>query len=332
LVLESIKKHKLLSTAHYDYEGIAVDLIECQLLKPHGRHPSKIQAHRIDKIIRNIKRNIGNKFDKVFVHFPSAFMGIDELFAEEIPTIATFHNADIITLKNENCKCLKYVNKFSSWGSRSNKIQEYLLKLTHKQVHQIYSGIDESLLISKEELEKKIDTALDRMIIVYAGNLIPLKNVDILVEAVKKFSNKQQVQLRIIGDGQEEEKLKKIAGDNEDIIFLGRLSREETIIQMREANVFAMVSSPETFGLVYIESMGQGCITIGSVGEGIDGVIVDGENGYLVKPRNVEDLYNRLLNIRLLTMEEKERIILNAYKTASDMTDKKMAQAYFDAI
>ena len=49
---------------------------------------------------------------------------------------------------------------------------------------------------------------------------------------------------------------------------------------MEESDVFAMVSSPETFGLVYIEAMAKGCVTIGSKGEGIDGVIVNNENGF----------------------------------------------------
>ena len=32
-----------------------------------------------------------------------------------------------------------------------------------------------------------------------------------------------------------------------------------------------------------LEAMGEGCITIGTKGEGIDGIIRDGENGFLVE-------------------------------------------------
>ena len=37
-----------------------------------------------------------------------------------------------------------------------------------------------------------------------------------------------------------------------------------------------MISELETFGLVYIEAMAAGCITIASRNEGFDGIIKDG--------------------------------------------------------
>ena len=40
-----------------------------------------------------------------------------------------------------------------------------------------------------------------------------------------------------------------------------------------------MISSPETFGLAYLEAMARGNIVIGTKGWGIDGIVIDGENG-----------------------------------------------------
>ena len=52
---------------------------------------------------------------------------------------------------------------------------------------------------------------------------------------------------------------------------------------MAGADFFVMPSYPEGLGIVYLEAMGEGCITIGTKGEGIDGIIRDGENGFLVE-------------------------------------------------
>lgn len=49
-----------------------------------------------------------------------------------------------------------------------------------------------------------------------------------------------------------------------------------------------MPSYPEGFGIVYLEAMASGCVTIGTKGEGIDGFIRDGENGFLVPPDDVD--------------------------------------------
>ena len=119
-----------------------------------------------------------------------------------------------------------------------------------------------------------------------------------------------------------------LAKKDNSIIFRGRMSREATIEKMRESDVFLMVSSPETFGLVYIEAMAQGCITIGSRNEGIDGVIRDGENGFLVKPRNIEELKECLEKIVFMSKEQKQEIVHSAYRDASKMTDENMANKY----
>ena len=59
------------------------------------------------------------------------------------------------------------------------------------------------------------------------------------------------------------------------------MKREEVIRQMDNHDVFVMISRNETFGLVYLEAMARGCITIASRNEGFDGVIEHGVNGFL---------------------------------------------------
>ena len=98
---------------------------------------------------------------------------------------------------------------------------------------------------------------------------------------------------------------------------------------MREADVFVMVSSPETFGLVYIEAMAQGCITIGSLNEGIDGIIENRKNGFLVSAADVNELTSCFKEIYSMGHEQKKNIITSAYRDASKMTDSCMAEAYF---
>ena len=42
-----------------------------------------------------------------------------------------------------------------------------------------------------------------------------------------------------------------------------------------------MVSDNETFGMVYIEAMLAGCVTIASKAGGVDGVIIDGKMDFI---------------------------------------------------
>ncbi|MCG8523316.1 MAG: glycosyltransferase [Pseudomonadales bacterium] len=53
---------------------------------------------------------------------------------------------------------------------------------------------------------------------------------------------------------------------------LGRLTPTELLKVYRNSRVFVMPSFTETFGLVYLEALSQGCSVICSRGEGIDGI------------------------------------------------------------
>jgi len=78
--------------------------------------------------------------------------------------------------------------------------------------------------------------------------------------------------------------------------------------------------------------MSQGCIVIASKGEGFDGIIVDGENGFLCEPGNSNQLASIYRRINSLSKEEKESISINAMKTAACFTDAKVAERYLDSV
>jgi glycosyltransferase involved in cell wall biosynthesis len=116
------------------------------------------------------------------------------------------------------------------------------------------------------------------------------------------------------------------------VTILGKLSRDEVQRKMVESDVFAMVSKPEAFGLVYVEAMSKGCITIGTKGQGIDGVIEHGENGFLCEARNVQALKDIIVAINQMSYDDKMNLASKAIKTASLLTDRKVASDYLNKI
>ncbi len=308
----------------YVYDGISVHLLEYQLLVPRTNHLAFLQAKNAEQ---RITKFVGASFvpDKVFVHFPCSFSGITRLSQFDCPTMAVLHNVDIYTL-NKNRKLSREITLYKNIGGRNKKICDTASKMLSRESRLVLSGIDEALIPSFDLIEKKSVQSSGPIKIVYAGNLIKLKNVDVILSALEKVSFDYQCD--IIGDGPEMQKLISMAHGDPRITFRGRMSREATIEKMREADVFVMVSSPETFGLVYLEAMAQGCITIGSKNEGIDGVIIDGKNGFLVVPGNAEELAECLERISAMEPDQKKEVILAAYHDAADMTDFSMAGKY----
>lgn len=63
---------------------------------------------------------------------------------------------------------------------------------------------------------------------------------------------------------------------------------------MAKCDIFCLPSYQEGFGVAYLEAMSLGKPVIGVSGQGIQDAIVNGENGMLVKPQNIDDIVNAL--------------------------------------
>ena len=114
--------------------------------------------------------------------------------------------------------------------------------------------------------------------------------------------------------------------------FHGRLSRDQVQEKLREADCFAMISENEVFGLVYLEAMASGCLTIASRDGGVDGIIVDSVNGFLCEQGNAVELSEILNKVSTLEKSEAMRIRQEALKTVSDYSDNRVAQRYLTDI
>ncbi|WP_216663387.1 glycosyltransferase family 4 protein, partial [Bacillus haikouensis] len=256
-----------------------------------------------------------------------------------IPVILTLHQTDLKNLNNypkRYKRFTKIINNIDKIGFRSDALKRQfdLLNISYSESFLAPSGIEENVLIKNILLEKKINSQAKNIFI--AANMIPLKNIDILIKAFDEVAKKNKhIYLKIAGDGPEKNKLEKLVNQlklNNRIEFLGFLTREEVLSHMESSDIFAMVSSPETFGLVYLEAMAKGCITIGSLGEGIEGVIQDGINGFLCEPKNIGKLAEKLTTALELDSRNKSDILHNAVDTASKMTGKQMSKNYLEVL
>ena len=323
LNLQNAKKINGFET-NYEWDEICVHLLEYQLLVPRSNTLTAWQAKNAKWRIEHFLSE-SSVPDKVFVHFPCTFRGITCLTNFTCPSMAVLHNIDVHLLQKKP-KLAAELNRYCNIGGRNEHICNTVSACLSRKCVPVFSGIDEALIPNLDWIERKMAQRKDRVRIVYAGKLISLKNVDVIIKALQCVSFEYQCE--IIGDGPEKKHLEDMARGCSNIVFRGKMSREATIKKMREADIFVMVSSPETFGLVYIEAMAQGCITVGSKNEGIDGILQDGENGFLVEPRNIDKLKDCFNDIFIMSKEQKNAIIFSAYCKAAEMTDQKMAKLY----
>ena len=130
--------------------------------------------------------------------------------------------------------------------------------------------------------------------------------------------------MTIIGEGREGKYLKTISDKP---IFLGYQPSNIVYEKMRDADIFVLPSQNETFGMVYLEAMASGCITVGIENEGIAGIIKNGINGYLTNLDNLKEDIEKIIN------SDSQNIILEeSYKTILKYTEKKAALNYLNNV
>lgn len=169
---------------------------------------------------------------------------------------------------------------------------------------------------------------------IYVGSLIKRKHLDVVVRAFLSTAREKDT-LTVVGGGPEEESLKTLVRDlnaGSKVIFTGRVPREEVLKLMGDAQVFTLISHGETYGMVYIEAMLQGCLTIASKGEGFDGIIQDGVNGFICAPGDQQALERVYERIAGMTTEERNKIGQAAIDTAIHYSEREVAERYLNDI
>ena len=206
-----------------------------------------------------------------------------------IPTVITIHGLDAYFTRQVRGIAGKLCQSVSNfvYGSAarligvSQRVCDQLSKGNPSQVNAtvIYNGVNPAVFHPSRE-------APGDVIILSVGNLIPTKGHELLLRSFAEVLNKfPHAQCEIIGDGPERSRLDRLSdqlGIAKRVQFLGRQNRDQVAEAMRRCSVFALPSSYEGLGCVYLEAMSAEKPVIACRGQGIDEVIEDGSNGMLV--------------------------------------------------
>lgn len=102
----------------------------------------------------------------------------------------------------------------------------------------------------------------------------------------------------IVGDGDDRPRLEALAretGLTDRVIFAGNVPQQELADYYRLADAFAMPSTGEGFGIVFLEAAAAGLPVVGGNRDGSVDALADGEIGTLVDPLDEEALAAALL-------------------------------------
>ena len=181
----------------------------------------------------------------------------------------------------------------------------------------------------------------EKLIVLFLGEIGKRKGIYDLLEALTKYKELygNNIQLIIGGNG-EVEKVKSYILEKhlKDIVeYKGWVSGNDKVHLLNSADIFVLPSYNEGLPISILEAMGYGIPVITTPVGGIPEVIIDGENGLLVSPGDVDGLFNAILELAKDTslrkkMSESSRrgILLHLPNSVSDTLGKLYKQLLKD--
>jgi phosphatidylinositol alpha-mannosyltransferase len=240
------------------------------------------------------------KFDLLHVHEPEVpMLGAQIVAKASCPVIATFHAIHPETPMGRSIETFRIpwsksiFSRLTALTAVSNAAATFVRERTGRDVTIIPNGID----LQKYTYEPQ-PKAPKQKTILYVGRLEKRKGVIYLIKAYAALAgSRDDVSLVLAGDGDLRDNLEEYVKDNKipRVTFLGFVSEAKKLQLLHEAAVFC---SPalygESFGIVLLEAMASGTVTVAGDNVGYAGVLAGTGRLSLVNPKHLTEFARRL--------------------------------------
>jgi len=186
--------------------------------------------------------------------------------------LAEYQNADYISVPSAFV-----ARTFVSCGVSSNRllINPY--------------GVDLRLFDGPRDRDYRSDRPSERLRVLHVGRVSARKGVHYLVDAVSSLSNAELTLVGALDPG-----IEAVVTGRPRIRAIGAISGRQLPARYAEADVFCLLSIEEGLALVIAQAMAMGLPVIATPNTGAEELIDDGENGFIVPPRDPVAVRERL--------------------------------------
>jgi glycosyltransferase involved in cell wall biosynthesis len=206
-----------------------------------------------------------------------------------------------------------------------------------RKTHIIPCGFNKNIIptLSENETRTKLSLPAGKKLLLFAGNLEPVKGADILISAFEMVYKKNcNVELILIGDGSKRKLLEQqvdVCGVAEAVRFLGRKSNQETLLYINAADIVVVPSRNEGRSVVIFEALACGKPVVASNVGGIPETIIDEKLGILVEKENPAALAEGI-NRAFIQPCDKKYLSKYALKYTSDRMASEVSRVYDEVL
>lgn len=258
------------------------------------------------------------QFDVLHFHEPWVPMvSLQILSRSRCANVATFHAKLPETMMTRTIErvitpytksIMRYLHGLSAV---SDSAADYVRTLTEKPIAIIPNGVDLAMYQKTgNRKQNKKQTADDgrQKTILYIGRLEKRKGLAFLLKAYQQLAQKHpEVELLIAGEGVDRAKLEKTVYDYDipRVRFCGYVSPADKVRLLHTSDLFCSPARyGESFGIVLLEAMACGLVTVAGDNSGYAGVLKERGALSLVNPKDTNEFARRL---ELLLYDEEIR-------------------------
>lgn len=295
-------------------------------------------------------------FDIVHIHgeFSIAKLGVDYAKKHKVPVVYTWHSLwkDIMyktawlpgyffSLYVEHHNIKKIIKNSEAYTVPSMKVYRRAMQVLKAKKEPILlpSGIQEQPFLVRDE--EKIESIRyqyrleNRRVILFLGRISREKRALTIIRYMKKMLQADRsLAVMLVGTGMYSRHIEKWAKRHhlrDSIILTGPVLNRDTASYYQLADVFVSGSRMETQGLTYVEAMTSGAVVLAQKDPVLEGVINDGENGFIYNgKKEFREKLQYILNNDLPNIREKAREKGLCYSSSSYLT--KLQKIYDLAI
>ena len=281
------------------------------------------------------------EFDVIHSHFLSLYGFIGNTLKKnfEKPLVVTAYGGDAYSLPFRDPFNRKLAVSVIRGADRLIAVSRNVAMSLHRlgaeddKVRIIPTGFDSRLFQPTGKVEARVTLGLPsgREILLTVANLVPQKGLSYLLDSLKAIvQTRRNLVLVIVGGGELDGALRQRAADlglDDCVIFAGPRPHKEIVTWINACDLFVLPSVTEGSPTVLPEVMACGKPIVATNVGGIPDILRDGDVGYLVPPREVDDLAEAVLRALDQSWKEDE-IRKQAIPFAWDSLASRIVRVY----
>lgn len=279
-------------------------------------------------------RKMKKKYDLIFLHYPFPLGFVAYCFFSKNKKLFIWYHSDIVRQKlleiffrPFHLYALKKAKKIFVSNPNLIESSDYLRKFKEKCIV-VPFGIDLNYFKESEDVKNKAKEIKDNFgspLILSVGRLSYYKGFEYLIKAGKDIEAK----IIIIGEGKLKTKLTKIIrnlGLGNKVFIIPPVKDLRPYYLACDVFVLPSIYKSEAFGIVILEAMVFGKPVISTeLGTGTSWVNINNKTGFVVEPKNVNELFNKI-NLLLENKEIYKQFSLNAIERVKNFSIEKFLQ------